>query len=198
MALFNPCVHNLVTKRKSAWVGLEPQTSPTRHENGNHCATVPLSMLYFTFSLLYFAFSAIFTSTGKIWKTILGNYCNCPHNTIWTTGIPFQINAGEAPDNVLVIRGSCTTTCIWCFVSMGQPFLAPKLVEQSPSFVLLLELYACSSMNCLINRSHVPSHVTCEICTHHCLLSRTSNSLGFRYLIKLILWAYLSSTCNPK
>ena len=55
-----------------------------------------------------------------------------------------------------------------------------------------------SSMNCLINSSHASSHLTMWICTYHCFVQSDSNSLEFRYPIKLIWWAYLSCTCNPK
>ena len=52
----------------------------------------------------------------------------------------------------------------------------------------------CSSMNCLIDSSHVPGHMTVWNCVHHCLSSQTSNHYGSRYHIKLIWWEYFSCT----
>ena len=42
--LIHPCVHNLMTERKSAWVRFECQTSPTRRWHCNHYATVPINV----------------------------------------------------------------------------------------------------------------------------------------------------------
>ena len=56
----------------------------------------------------------------------------------------------------------------------------------------------CSCLNCLINSSHMSSHVTMWICTYRCFVHSDSNSLGFRYLIKPVWWAYLRCACNFK
>ena len=72
MTLFNPYVHNLVTKRKSPWVGLKPQISPTKCGHCNHYATMHASVQYVCPKAPWCnGYSVCIQYTGDVWDSIL-------------------------------------------------------------------------------------------------------------------------------
>ena len=118
------------------------------------------------------------------------------------------------------VHSSFTVVCTLFLLLCKLPQLSPSLMVSMIFFVPPLLWYTCAlfllfrngviqasgigptfsvlAWTAWLNYLQASGHVTMWIYTHHCLFSRTSNSLGFSYPIKFIRRAHSSCTCNPK
>ena len=88
---------------------------------------------------------------------------------------------------------TCWYTCTYLWKMNNSHSLLLLLVQN------YMYVNNCSSMSCLIDWSHASRHVRDHVKLHASLFVQPDfHGLGFRCPIKLIWWAYLSCTCNPK